>query len=107
MPHLEQHLRLIPSPQRAMMGRPLFTPARDKRGRIKRETNAAIGIADAEGRTRNTFPSGHEELQHSVSLLRHAQDRHRTHFDFALSRDAKPTLAMYHLYLPQHHRLAA
>src|SRR5437870_1404496 len=84
VPYLEQHLRLIRYPQRAVMGRSLFTPARDKGGRIERETNTAIGIADAEGRSRKTVPSGHEELQSSVSPLRHAQDRHGSHFDVAL-----------------------
>src|SRR5258706_15967096 len=84
------------------MGRSLFTPTRDKRGRIERETNAAVGIADTKCRTGNAFPFGYEELQPAICLLRHAQDRHGTDFDFALYPDAKAALAMIELELTQH-----
>src|SRR6266568_4950112 len=88
-----------------MMGWTLLSPACHEGSGIKREANAAIGIADVKGWSGEALALRHQEFQRIISILRYTEHRDRAEPDLEFDRNAKAALAMIELELAQNRPL--
>src|SRR5579883_2468295 len=85
---------LVSYPERHVVRRPFGAPAVDELVRRQRETQAAVGVADAQDRARQRLALRRQQLEAPVRGLRQAQDGHRPGLDVEFDGKAGAGLAM-------------